>query len=50
MFVPAGAIPYGHVVDLVGLVMGAVLVGREWTAVKPPTRTGGVQPSGNAAL
>jgi TRAP-type uncharacterized transport system fused permease subunit len=30
MFIPAGAVPYGEITDLVGMLLGAVLVGREF--------------------
>ena len=32
MFVPAGAIPYGHIVDVAGVVLGVLLTGKEWLA------------------
>jgi TRAP transporter 4TM/12TM fusion protein len=33
MFIPAGAIPYGHIVDIIGVVLGLVLVAKEYIAV-----------------
>ncbi len=33
MFIPAGAVPYGHIVDGLGVILGLVLVVKEYMAV-----------------
>lgn len=53
MFLPAGAVPYGHIVDIVGVALGILLTGREVmaTSSKPPEpgATGQVSGQGSAA-
>jgi len=39
LFIPAGAIPYGAYTDAVGLVIGAILIAREFLAVRLQRRT-----------
>jgi TRAP transporter 4TM/12TM fusion protein len=39
MFIPADALPYGIVTDFVGLILGAILIGREVFATRLQRRT-----------
>ncbi|MGE3246887.1 MAG: TRAP transporter permease [Beijerinckiaceae bacterium] len=49
MFIPAGAIPYGHAVDAAGFVLGVVLAGREYLAVRNKIAGASGAPAGSRA-
>jgi hypothetical protein len=38
LFIPAGAVPYGHFTDIGGLLLGALLLAREVVAVRMQRR------------